>query len=48
MFQTLKAQNGVLGDLEYVVRSSVPASDKVKTKKQPACTRCKMKKVRED
>lgn len=46
MFQTLKAQNGVLGDLEYVVRSSVPASDRGKTtRKQPACARCKMKKV---
>lgn len=47
MFQTLKAQNGALGDSEYVVRSSIPASDKAKaTRKQPACTRCKMKKVR--
>ncbi|KAI1261791.1 hypothetical protein F5Y18DRAFT_192382 [Xylariaceae sp. FL1019] len=46
MFQTLKAQNGVLGDLEYVVQSSVSASDRVKTKKQPACTRCKMKKLK--
>lgn len=47
MFQTLKAQNGALGDLKYIVRSSIPASDKVKpARKQPACTRCKMKKVR--
>ena len=48
MFQTLKAQNRALGDLEYVVQSSVPASEKAKaTRKLPACTRCKIKKVRQ-
>lgn len=47
MFQTLKAQSGALGDMEYVIQSSLPAYDKVRgAKKQPACTRCKMKKVR--
>ncbi|KAL7940480.1 hypothetical protein V8C42DRAFT_226162 [Trichoderma barbatum] len=46
MFQTLKVQNRGLGDLEYIVRSSIPASAKAKTKKQPACTRCKMKKLK--
>ncbi|KAL6796263.1 hypothetical protein GGI42DRAFT_356403 [Trichoderma sp. SZMC 28013] len=46
MFQTLKVQNRGLGDLEYIVRSSIPASNKAKTKKQPACTRCKMKKLK--
>nr|BAV32144.1 hypothetical protein [Sordaria araneosa] len=47
MFQTLKAQSGAMGDMEYVVQSSLPANDKVKgMKKQAACTRCKMKKLR--
>ncbi|KAF7541400.1 hypothetical protein G7054_g570 [Neopestalotiopsis clavispora] len=47
MFQTLKAQNGSHQDSEYVVQSSIPASDKLKAaKKPPACTRCKMRKVR--
>ncbi|KAM7200685.1 hypothetical protein V8F20_005187 [Naviculisporaceae sp. PSN 640] len=47
MFQTLKAQSGAMGDMEYVIQSSLPANDKVKgVKKQAACTRCKMKKLR--
>lgn len=47
MFQTLKAQNGSHQDSEYVVQSSIPASDKLKAaKKPPACTRCKMRKLK--
>ncbi|KAM7182850.1 hypothetical protein V8F33_013976 [Rhypophila sp. PSN 637] len=47
MFQTLKAQNGAMGDMEYVIQSSLPANDKIRGLKKPAaCTRCKMKKLR--